>query len=129
MWMINDLEALCRIWKFMDDTTLSEAIAKSTDTELQGHAEQVVQWSQANHMNLNAEKTKELAIYFRKDKLKLNNIIIDNTQVEQVNSIKLLGLNITKDLKWRAHIDQLIKGASKKIYYLKHLKRAGLHSY
>ena len=126
VWMINDLSTPCRIWKFMDDTTLSETITTEIESKLQKNVDHVVHWSKDNHMNLNADKTKELIIDFRKEKMKSKKIVIEETDVEQVQSIKLLGLRITKDLKWKEHINHLIKATSKKIYYLKHLKRAGV---
>ena len=43
-----------------------------------------------------------------------------------VTSAKILGLNISNDLKWNCHIDFIIKKAKKRLYGLSQLKRSGL---
>ena len=55
--------------KFMNDTTRSETINGSTHTELQLNVDRVVQSSTDNNMNLNADKTKEMLIDFRQNKI------------------------------------------------------------
>ena len=44
--------------------------------------------------------------------------------MEVVGSVKLLGLNIASDLTWNSHILEVIKKASKRLYFLVQLKRA-----
>ena len=48
--------------------------------------------------------------------------------IELVTSAKILGLNVSDDLKWNSHIDSNIKKAKKRLYSLSHLKRSGLGS-
>jgi hypothetical protein len=45
---------------------------------------------------------------------------------EIVESAKLLGVIISNNLTWHAHIKEVVKKASKKLYYLVQLKRARL---
>ena len=45
---------------------------------------------------------------------------------ELVASAKILGLNVSSDLKWNSHIDSIIKKAQKRLYSLSQLKRSGL---
>ena len=42
----------------------------------------------------------------------------------QFNKCKVLGLTISSDLKWNSHIDNIVKMASKGLYFLRQLKRA-----
>ena len=44
----------------------------------------------------------------------------------RVTTLKLLGINVSDDLRWDAHIDMICSKVNSKIYYLKQLKRAGL---
>ena len=44
--------------------------------------------------------------------------------IEVVDSVKLLGLNISSDLTWEIHINEIVKKASKRLYFLVQLKRA-----
>ena len=46
--------------------------------------------------------------------------------IDLVTSAKILGLNISNDLKWNCHIDSIIKKAKKRLYSLSQLKRSGL---
>ena len=41
-----------------------------------------------------------------------------------VDSVKLLGVTISSSLSWNAPIDEVIKKASKRLYFLAQLKRA-----
>ena len=46
--------------------------------------------------------------------------------IDLVTSAKILGLNISNDLKWNCHIDSIIKKVKKRLYSLSQLKRSGL---
>jgi len=43
-----------------------------------------------------------------------------------VKCFKLLGVNISDDLRWDAHIDALFAKTATRLYFLKILKRSGL---
>ena len=66
--LINDLnldacsDHECRIWKYVDDTTASEVVAKGSESNAQQIANRVFEWSSDNRMKLNADKCKELRI-------------------------------------------------------------------
>ena len=46
-----------------------------------------------------------------------------NQEVERVESYKLLGVIISDDLKWKAHVEYLIVKAAKRLYALRLLRR------
>ena len=45
-----------------------------------------------------------------------------------MKTAKILGLVVSDDLKWNAHIDAVLKKASKRLYFLVQLKRAGVRT-
>jgi len=45
---------------------------------------------------------------------------------EIVKSAKILGVTVRNDLKWNDHVDNITTKASRRIYLLKQLKRAGI---
>ena len=45
-------------------------------------------------------------------------------QLEIVNQSKLLGLNLSSDLKWNIHISEIVKKTASKLYFLRQLKRS-----
>ena len=49
---------------------------------------------------------------------------IDRTPIKTIQSTKLLGLTINDTLTWDEHIEELVKKASKKVYFLIRLKCA-----
>ena len=110
----------------MDDTTLSKFVKYLENSKMQHYLNEVTEWSEKNKLNINAEKTKEMVIDFKITKQHSEPLFLDQCTIDRVHTIKLLGLTISDDLKWNAHIDNLIKNSGKKLYFLKHLKRAGL---
>ena len=54
-------------------------------------------------------------------------IVHGNNTVECVTTYKLLGINISNDLKWNEHIDYISKNASKRLYSLRILKKVGVN--
>ena len=67
--LINDLEISslnAQLWKYVDDTTISEIVAKGNESKSQLITNQVIQWSIDNRVQLNNDKCKELRISFAK---------------------------------------------------------------
>jgi len=47
-------------------------------------------------------------------------------QIERVSSFKLLGLHLDADFSWHSHVEAVTSKATKLLYFLKQLKRAGV---
>jgi hypothetical protein len=67
-----------------------------------------------------------MIISFAKDRPKLYPIFVNNHELAPVSSAKILGTYISADLKWNTHITYIVSKASKCLYFLRLLKRAGL---
>ena len=50
------------------------------------------------------------------------------TELELVDSLKLVGITITSDLSWNTNVNVVIKKAAKRLYFLVQLKRAKVPS-
>ena len=128
--MINDLSIAgpisSRMWKFADDTTLCEVVPRDGISKLQDMVQQVEDWSSINMFQLNATKCKELRINFSKQKSDVDLVIANEQFFELVTSAKILGVTVTDDLKWNAHVNNVVLKASKRLYLLRLLKRADL---
>ena len=80
-------------------------------------------------MVLNGDKTKEMAVHFGRTGLGIAPVLIDNTVVEQVTSFKVLGCTINNQLSWQDHVDCIYAKASRGLYFLCLLRRAGVKSH
>ena len=65
-----------------------------------------------------------MRISFAKSQQDFEPSLIYGDALEVVDSVKLLGLNISSDLTWNIHINEIVKKASKKLYFLVQLRRA-----
>ncbi len=72
---------------------------------------------------LNVEKTK-IIVDFRKKQHRHTPLIINNTVVEVVSSVKFLGVQITDSLTWTANITSLVKRAQQRLFCLRRMRRA-----
>ena len=64
------------------------------------------------------------AYFFARDLECFDATTIDGKELEVVSNATLLGLTISDNLTWNAHVNEIIKKASKKLYFLAQLKRA-----
>ncbi len=53
----------------------------------------------------------------------LHPLMISGTPVERVSSFKYLGVNISEDLTWTAHIQTQVKKARQRLYHLRQLRK------
>ena len=134
---INDLPISVRVpcELFADDTTLHTSHANPINvySSLQSSIDDIVQWSQLNHMRLHPDKTKYMIITTRQ---KRQNISLDNVDlriegniIEEVDHHKILGVIIDNNLNWSHHISLLCKTIATKIHQLSKMKHfVDLHS-
>ena len=124
---INDLaniSSIMNILLFADDTNLFfkhdnvEWLAKTINTELC----KVSNWISANKLQLNYDKTHMMVFNScKRDTSKLN-IFIDGHAVKTVKTTKFLGVSIDDDLKWKAHVNEILLKISKTIGVMSKLK-------
>ena len=128
--MINDLKvssgASVAMWKFADDTTISEIVPPSKQSHLQQAVDNLNDWSRENLFQLNPIKCKEITTCFKRSPPSHAPVEVDGLKFESVTSAKVLGVTIRNDFKWNDHIEIITSKASKRLYLLRQLKRAGV---
>jgi len=72
-------------------------------------------------MKLNFKKTNEM-ILGSVQKNPPASLCVDGNIIDTVKCFKLLGINISHDLHWNAHVDALCAKVASKLYFLKILK-------
>ena len=127
--LINDLrlpDGSFAMWKFADDTTVSEIVPPSKQSALQQAVDFISSWSQENRLQLNPSKCKELQSCFKRSPPTHSPVELDGLAFESVNSAKVLGVTIRDDFKWNDHIFNVTSKAAKRLYLLSKIKRAGI---
>ena len=125
--MIKDMRSSLPIYKFVDDSTISEVLPKKPEeSRLQSAIDDTVQWTKDNGMHINAAKTYEMVIAGRTKTEDIPQIVIDNNPIERVEVTKLVGVYIQSNLKWDKQVDSMIAKARPKLYFLVALKKSRL---
>lgn len=111
----NDLP-LCtkntNVVMYADDTTLYCAATSANEltVTINNTLIDVYNWVESNKLVLNIVKTKSIVFGSRHllaNKPQLN-LVIGTTIIQQVKTIKLLGLTIVSSLSWSDHIDNIV---------------------
>jgi hypothetical protein len=87
--MINNLNSRSSgtdIWKYVDDVSTSEGLAKNSNSNMLSNLDSICSWSLQNYMKLNVKKCKELRICFLKDKPELSPLLTNEQALEIIQS-------------------------------------------
>ena len=122
---INDLPLFlkhCYTDLYADDATFhtSNTCLDTIRDELQDDADTSVVWGRRNKMFVHFDKTFFMILGTRQ---KLNDshqitLTLDDSQIKQTSTQKLLGIHIDDKLTWTTHIDHLCSALSSKISLL-----------
>ena len=113
--------------KYVDDTTAFEIIPRNSISMLDVVVREIHDYCIEHKMKLNPKKCKEMYVKFMKNSRSITamrHISVGNQEVERVGSYQLLGVIISDDLKWNAHVEYVIAKAAKRLYALRLLKGA-----
>ena len=102
--------------KFADDTTLVGFVSDSDESEYRHEVSSLVSWCDTNNLQLNASKTREMIVDFRKRKNPLAPIIVNGDSIERVDCFKFLGTIISSDLAWENNTDAVVKKAQQRLF-------------
>jgi hypothetical protein len=112
-----------KMTKFADDTTLVGLIKNENEDDYRKEINELQSWCDNNNQLLNQPKTKELIIDFRKNKTSKNPVLINNSEIEIIDSFKLLGTTLSNDLKWNVNTNLIVKKCHQRLYFLRELKK------
>ena len=112
-----------KLLKFADDTTMVGLITRGDESTYRGEIERLQSWCNVNNLELNALKTVEMVVDFRKDPVPHLPLMLGDTRVEVVESCRFLGMVISRDLKWELNISTLLRKAQQRMYFLRQLRK------
>ena len=95
------------MWKYVDDTIISDVVNKGQESCIQQVVDDLARQARNAGFQLNDRKCKELRISFARNEPEFDPICVNCQTLETVNSVKLLGLDISSDLKWNIHVSEL----------------------
>jgi hypothetical protein len=108
--MINDLIVPnVSTWKYVDDTTIAETVARGHPSMIQIAADFVDTWSHKNQLQLNADKCKEMIIDFKRFKHTFDPIVVDDKELGIVSHARIIGVTMSHNLLWNDHVSDVIK--------------------
>ena len=119
---------------YADDTSLVEPICTfttgtnrnfETSDSINSELSLITDWLCLNKLSLNAKKTKMMIFHHRQRNIsKINlNLIINNTEIEQVKEFDFLGIMIDECMTWNSHINKIAGKISRVNGVLSRLKR------
>ena len=137
-------------WKYVDDLTLAEAIdlkrslevnkelnkplvyhnrtehvLPEEDSRVYTQLKELIKYSEENEMKINIEKTKFMLFNTARKWDFTPKFEIEGKEIETVEQLKLLGVQITHDLKWNANTEYITKRGYNKLWMLRRLKLNG----
>lgn len=114
--------------KYADDVSLIHFVRFSSHDNLQSEWDNAIKWSKDNCLPINFSKSCVLDIV-TKSSLCLSPVNLSNdVTLKNVSCVSLLGVIFSSNLTWNLHFDRIVKKASKRIYLMYNLVRAGCPS-
>ena len=115
-----------KLVKYADDATIIIPVFKSNTDDLSvvsNEVENFSSWCAEHCMTINVTKTKVLSICLKVNVPKLPLVL----NLNNVTSLKILGLIFNCTLTWTDHFDYIISKLSKRLYVLRILKSSLSH--
>ena len=125
---MSSLKAVCsntRIIKYADDVTLLHFIRDSSEDCLQTEMDSVASWSVSVGLRLNLSKCS-VTNFITKKSICCSSIFgPSGEEIPNKETVKILGVTFSHDLRWKYHCDNIVKKACKRIFVIRNLKRSG----
>ena len=111
--------------KYADDVTLLHYVRECHEDTLQRELNNIISWSKTTGLPINVSKSVVMDIV-TKNVLHLDPLIDESgASFPNVDTLKILGVTFSKDLRWDSHFQQVIRRASKRIFVIRNLRRSG----
>ncbi|KAI5103517.1 hypothetical protein C0J45_7098 [Silurus meridionalis] len=116
----------CHLQKFSDDSAIVGLITNDDDRDYRGLIKNFVDWCQRSCLQINAGKTKELVVDFRRNKQILSPVNIQGKDIVRVDSYKYLGVHLNNKLDWTDNTEAIYKKGQSRLFLLRRLRSFGV---
>ena len=111
--------------RYADDILLLHFVRNSADDSLQVEWNNLVQWSSNLMIPINENKSHVMNIV-TKSQLALPSVVVSpDSHLRSVDHFTFLGVVLSSDMKWKRHIDFTVSKASKRLFIIRNLRKAG----
>ena len=115
----------CKILSYADDTTIyySSKYPSNLQMAINEDLKNIEKWFKANKLKLNEDKTECIIIQPPNMTIRFDttHIKVKNKVLQPAEDVKILGININRNLKWDKHINEIIRNCK---YQLRSFRRA-----
>lgn len=120
--IVDEINSVIKL--FADDTSLYLVVNKPDEaaTILNTDLEKISSWASMWLVTFNPQKTESLVISRKQYKPIHPPLLMNNQQIQTVNSHKHLGVTIANDGSWHGHIEHIISKAYKRLNIMRKLK-------
>ena len=87
----------------------------------QENLDKITDWTEANLMKLNTDKSKYMVLNFTNDWQFSTRLSVESNGLQQVSEAKVLGVWITEDMKWHRNSSEVVKNAYARMTILRKL--------
>lgn len=108
--------------KYADDAAMAGLITDNDETQYRSDIDRFANQCEADGLNLNVGKTKEMIIDTRRGSHEHAPVAINGEEVSIEPKYDYLGTTMANDLTWTAHIEKQTSKASKRLYHLRKLR-------
>lgn len=112
--------------KFADDTVVVGLISKGDESAYREDVQRLAAWSSANNLHLNPNKTKEMVLDWRRNRVDPAPLQIEGVCVERVSSFRYLGVHVADDLRWHTNTAAVVGKAQQRLHFVRLLKKCHL---
>lgn len=117
----------CHLQKFSDNSAIVGLISDDDDKGYKGLIQDFVDWCQRSCLQLNAGKTNELVVDFRRRKqTSLPSVNIQGKDIMRVDSYKYLGVYLNKKMDWTDNTKAIYKKGQSRLFLLRRLRSFGV---
>ena len=113
----------CRSWKYVDDLMMGEIVKQGQTSVMQASLDDLSKWCSDNNVLPKPSKCYTMAINFARGANTQSSFNINTVSLNNVTSVKLLGVTVQHNLKWDIHIADIVAKASRRLYTLCILKK------
>ena len=90
---------------YADDILLYRPVTSGNDYQfLQEDIASLSAWCNSNHVTFNEQKCKSMVVSRKRKRCVLSALLLNGHHIEECNTIKYLGINLTSDLMWSRHV-------------------------